>query len=73
MKATMKIEGMMCQHCVAHVTNALNAIDGVTANVVLDDNAAYLEISGKSFAEVKEQASQAVTDAGYTVVSCEEG
>ena len=72
MKATMKIDGMMCQHCVAHVTNALNAIDGVSANVVLDDNAAYLEISGKSFADAKEQATKAVTDAGYTVVSCEE-
>ncbi len=29
MKKTLKIEGMMCQHCVAHVTKALQAIEGV--------------------------------------------
>ena len=30
-----KIEGMMCQHCVRHVTNALNSVEG-TADVVVD-------------------------------------
>ena len=29
MKKTLKIEGMMCQHCVAHVSKALQAVEGV--------------------------------------------
>ena len=31
MKVTVKIEGMMCPHCKAHVEKALSAIDGVTS------------------------------------------
>ena len=30
MEKTMKIEGMMCGHCEAHVTKALLAVEGVT-------------------------------------------
>ena len=30
MTKTLKIDGMMCGHCEAHVTKALMAIDGVT-------------------------------------------
>ena len=30
MKVTLKIEGMMCMHCVAHVKKALSEIDGVS-------------------------------------------
>jgi len=37
MKETLKIEGMTCDHCVMHVTNALEAIEGV-ANIVLLNN-----------------------------------
>ena len=29
MKKTIKIEGMMCPHCEAHVKSALESIDGV--------------------------------------------
>jgi len=29
MEATLKIEGMTCEHCVHHVTEALNEIPGV--------------------------------------------
>ncbi len=39
----LKIEGMMCQHCVKHVTDALNGLNGVT-NVVVnleDKNATF--------------------------------
>ena len=35
MERTLTIEGMMCQHCAAHVTKALNALPGVTATVDL--------------------------------------
>ena len=30
MKKTMKIEGMMCPRCEAHVVKALKAVEGVT-------------------------------------------
>jgi len=30
-EATLKIEGMTCEHCVRHVTDALNEIPGVKA------------------------------------------
>ncbi len=29
MKRELKVEGMMCMHCVKHVTDALNAVEGV--------------------------------------------
>ena len=29
MKYRLKIEGMMCMRCVAHVTNALKGVEGV--------------------------------------------
>lgn len=31
MKLTLKVEGMMCPHCEAHVKEALEAVDGVSA------------------------------------------
>lgn len=68
MKATMKIDGMMCMHCVGRVSDALNALEGISANVVLEDNAAYLDISGDIDAALA-VAKQAVTDAGYTVTN----
>ena len=68
MKKTMKIEGMMCPHCVARVTDVLNKLDGVTAQVSLEDKAAYVTVEdGVS----DETLTKAVTDAGYTVVSVE--
>lgn len=42
MKKVMKIDGMMCKRCEAHVSKALNAIDGIEANVVLEENCAYI-------------------------------
>ncbi len=46
MKKTMSVEGMMCQHCVAHVKEALEKIDGVlSANVDLDAKTAVIELS----------------------------
>lgn len=63
---TMKINGMMCPHCQAAVKKALEAFDGVTADVNLEDKAAY--ITGDVDAEVLKKA---VVDAGYEVVSVE--
>ena len=59
----MKIEGMMCPKCVAHVEKALAAIPGITAVVELESNSAT--ISGDVTDEV---LTAAVTEAGYTVV-----
>lgn len=66
MKKTMKIEGMMCSHCTGMVTKVLNAIDGVSAEVSLDDKCAYIELSKEVSDEV---LTKAVTDAGYDVIS----
>ncbi len=66
MKKTMKIEGMMCNHCTGMVTKVLNAIDGVSAEVSLDDKCAYIELSKDVSDDVLKNA---VTDAGYEVVS----
>lgn len=61
---TVKIEGMMCMHCKAHVEKALTAIDGISAKVDLDNNCAYIE------GEVdNETLKKAITDAGYIVIS----
>ena len=68
MKVTMKIDGMMCTHCTGRVDQVLNAIDGVSATVSLEDKAAYLEITGEVSRDVLVKA---VTDAGYTVISVE--
>ena len=46
MKKTMYIDGMMCNHCTGTVSKLLNSIEGVSAEVSLDDKCAYLEISG---------------------------
>lgn len=66
---TMKIEGMMCQHCQAHVSKALNDLEGVKAEVSLEDQAAY--VTADQSAD-KEALRKAVVDAGYEVVSIEE-
>ena len=66
---TMKIEGMMCQHCQAHVSKALNDLEGVKAEVSLEDQAAYVTADQSVD---KEALRKAVVDAGYEVVSIEE-
>ena len=65
MNKILKVEGMMCSHCVAHVTKALQGVEGVkevtvdlkkkTATVTADT-----EISGEALIA-------AVTEAGYEV------
>ncbi|WP_279138142.1 heavy metal translocating P-type ATPase [Faecalicoccus pleomorphus] len=69
MTKTMKIEGMMCQHCVAHVKKALEDVAGVTeADVDLESGSAKIEME----TDVKEDIlKKAVEDAGYTPVSVE--
>ena len=64
MKKTLKIDGMMCSHCTGRVSQVLNAIDGVSAEVSLEDKAAYLTLSADVADDV---LIKAVTDAGYTL------
>lgn len=65
---TMKIEGMMCPHCQAAVTKALNAVDGVEAEVSMEKKEAYIKApEGVD----QETLKKAVEDAGYQVVSVE--
>ena len=64
MKKTLKIDGMMCSHCTGRVSQVLNAIDGVSAEVSLEDKAAYLTLSADVADDI---LIKAVTDAGYTV------
>ena len=68
MKKTMKIEGMMCQHCTGMVTKLLNAIDGVSAEVSLEDKCAYIELSDNVSDDILVKT---VTDAGYEVINIE--
>ena len=68
MTKTMTINGMMCAHCQAHVEKALNAIDGVTAAVDLAAKTATVTLSKDVADEVLKNA---VTEAGYEVVSIE--
>lgn len=64
MKKTILIEGMMCEHCVKHVTDALNKLDGVKADVSLADNKASVQMENLIS---DDSLRQAVEDAGYQV------
>lgn len=63
MEKTLHVEGMMCQHCVARVKKALEAVEGVDEAVVdLDGKKAVARLS----AEVPDEALvKAVVDQDY--------
>ena len=61
MTKELKVEGMMCDHCKKHVTNALSKMEGVTeVQVNLETKTAAVttnrEISMEEFAKVIEEA-----------------
>ena len=68
MKKVLQVEGMMCAHCQMHVQKALAAVDGV------QDVAVDLEKKQATVSLVKEVPDaalmNAVTEAGYTPLSC---
>lgn len=70
MKKVLIVDGMMCAHCQAHVQKALAGVDGVSEAVVdLESKKATVTLSK----DVEDQVlMDAVTEAGYTPVSCEE-
>ncbi len=61
----IKIEGMMCEHCVAHVKKALEALPGVTAQVDLQSGTA--KVTGAQLPD-DAKLTEAVEQAGYKVV-----
>lgn len=66
MKKIITINGMMCDHCKAHVEKALNSIDGVSAKVDLDKKTAEVTLT----ADVNDMTlKNAIIDAGYEPVS----
>ena len=69
MKKVLIVDGMMCAHCQAHVQKALAGVEGVTEAVVdLESKKATVTLAQ----DVADQVlMDAVTEAGYTPVSCE--
>ena len=60
------VEGMMCQHCAARVTAALEAVKGVSS-VAIDLEAKTATLTtGEGF--FREAAVAAVVEAGYKVI-----
>ena len=65
MEKTLKIEGMMCGHCEAHVKKALEGLDAVTqAQVSHESGTAVVTLSGEISEDVLRQT---VADQGYKV------
>ena len=68
MKKKILIEGMKCEHCVGHVKNALEDLDGVTSiDVSLENNWAIVETTNSD-----EELKTAIEEEGYDVVNIEE-
>ena len=61
MKTTLKVNGMMCMHCVSHVKSALEKVSGVT-EVNVDLQKGIAEVGGEFDLNA---AIAAVKDAGY--------
>lgn len=65
MEKTLKIEGMMCGHCEAHVKKALEALEGVAqANVSHEAGTAVITLTSEISEDVLRQT---VVDQGYQV------
>ena len=65
-KVVIKVDGMMCQHCAAHVTKALSAVAGVT-DVAIDLDAKTATVTAAEGFDLA-AAHAAITEAGYTVL-----
>lgn len=66
-KKVISIEGMMCQHCVKHVTEALQKIDGVIdVKVSLEQKNAVVHVNDSA---TDDMLKNAVVEAGYEVTA----
>ena len=69
MQKTLRVEGMMCDHCVSHVTKALQGVEGVeSVDVNLKKKTAVVTFSEPV---PDEKLTAAVADAGYAVKKIE--
>ncbi|MDS0525097.1 cation transporter [Clostridium sp. SHJSY1] len=67
MKKKLLIEGMSCGHCVAHVREALESVEGVSSiEVSLEDNCAIVETT-----VADEVLKEVIEEEGYDVVGIE--
>ena len=65
-KQTLVVEGMMCEHCAAHVKQALEALPEVKgAKVNLAEKTVEVKVSADISSETY---AKAITDAGYKFV-----
>lgn len=64
MKKTIYIDGMMCHHCTGRVDKVLNALDGVSAQVSLEEKCAYVTLE-KSYTD--DELKNIIENEGYTV------
>ncbi len=66
MEKVIKVEGMMCMHCVAHVKEALESLKGVDEVKVSLENKEAVITSKK---EIKDKdIEKVITKAGYKVI-----
>ena len=66
MEVVLKIDGMMCPHCEAHVKKALESITGVVnAQASHKEKKAVVTLSENVDIKVLENA---VTEAGYKII-----
>ena len=59
---TLRVPDMSCGHCVASVTNAVEAVDGV-AKVEIDLESKRVNVAGNGLDQAA--ISQAIREAGY--------
>ena len=64
---TMHISGMNCEHCRASAEAALNAFEGVTAQVDLKTETARIRYDGYPDLSLLDRLREAVEQAGFTV------
>lgn len=67
MERTMKVEGMMCGHCEAHVKKALEALEGVTDAVASHEKGTVQVSLAPDASVTEEELKKAVEAEGYQV------
>ena len=67
MERTMKVEGMMCGHCEAHVKKALEALEGVTGAVASYEKGTVQVSLAPDASVTEEELKKAVEAEGYQV------
>lgn len=66
MHKIIKIEGMSCGHCAERIEKLLNAVNGISAKVYLEEKAADVDVSGDVSDDILKDI---VENAGFQVIS----